>query len=360
MAAPIIISKVVKAATVLLTDKRSYTAIASVVGAILVPFILGFILVINIASAGAQHNKSAVNYCFRGGNSAFLPEDYRGYIKTMQECFVGLDVELSILSPMCEDGELDEIMIKSFYYANYFGKEHLTMEQMWYQKFAECFVRFEERTRMRVDEDGTEWEETYTAAIPIKNMMEVCRKLEREMNGSITDEVKGNALNVYSQVTYGNSYLLESDRTDEWEGWEQRTYQEFYDVPYGENGNRAVSAALQRLGHPYSQKLRGKGNYTDCSYLTMWSYRQTGIHIPGTAAEQARYCVDNKRTIAKENLQPGDLVFWSHKPNGRYLNITHVGIYAGEGKVIDASSSKGMVVYRNLFDADKQVLYGRP
>lgn len=42
------------------------------------------------------------------------------------------------------------------------------------------------------------------------------------------------------------------------------------------------------------------------------------------------------------------------------MNITHVGVYAGNGMVVDASSSRGKVVYRNLFDADKQVLYGRP
>ena len=117
---------------------------------------------------------------------------------------------------------------------------------------------------------------------------------------------------------------------------------------------------MSRLGHPYSQTYRGKGNYTDCSYLTMWCYRHAGITIPGTAAEQGRYMVEHDLTIAKEDLQPGDLVFWSHKPNGRFMNITHVGIYAGNGMVVDASYSKGKVVHRNLFDSDKQVLYGRP
>ncbi len=53
-------------------------------------------------------------------------------------------------------------------------------------------------------------------------------------------------------------------------------------------------------------------------------------------------------------------MFWSHKPNDRFMNITHVGIYAGDGKVVDASSSKGQVVYRDLFDSGKQVLYARP
>lgn len=120
-----------------------------------------------------------------------------------------------------------------------------------------------------------------------------------------------------------------------------------------------VSEQDNPLWHPYSQTYRGKDNYVDCSYLTLWCYRQVGIILPGTAAEQGRYLVEHNLTIAKEDLQPGDLVFWSYKPNGRFMNITHVGIYAGDGKVVDASYSKGKVVYRNLFDEDKQVLYGR-
>ena len=56
----------------------------------------------------------------------------------------------------------------------------------------------------------------------------------------------------------------------------------------------------------------------------------------------------------------GDLIFWSFKENGRYKNITHVGIYAGNGMVIDSSSSRGMVVYRELFGRGSIVTIGRP
>ena len=42
------------------------------------------------------------------------------------------------------------------------------------------------------------------------------------------------------------------------------------------------------------------------------------------------------------------------------MNITHVGIYAGYGMVVDSSYSKVKVVFRPLFDNDMQVLYGRP
>jgi cell wall-associated NlpC family hydrolase len=84
------------------------------------------------------------------------------------------------------------------------------------------------------------------------------------------------------------------------------------------------------------------------------------IGLPRTAAEQAHFIVDNGLTLTADELTVGDLIFWSYEQNGRFMNITHVGIYAGKGKVIDASSSRGQVVYRNVFDIEFQVMYGRP
>ncbi|QTH40269.1 C40 family peptidase [Cohnella sp. LGH] len=57
--------------------------------------------------------------------------------------------------------------------------------------------------------------------------------------------------------------------------------------------------------------------------------------------------VDNGLTLTADELTVGDLIFWSYEQNRRFMNITHVGIYAGNGKIIDASSSRGQVVYRN-------------
>ncbi|MFD3766507.1 MULTISPECIES: C40 family peptidase [Paenibacillus] len=131
-------------------------------------------------------------------------------------------------------------------------------------------------------------------------------------------------------------------------------------LPEGERGSEAVKLALTRLGDPYSQPKAGQDHYTDCSYLVQWVYRQLGISLPRTAAEQARFCVENGLTVSAAELVPGDLVFWSYERNGRFMDITHVGIYAGDGKVVDASSTRGQVVYRKLFDTEKQVFFGRP
>ena len=132
----------------------------------------------------------------------------------------------------------------------------------------------------------------------------------------------------------------------------------YNDLPVGELGGEAVKLALSRLGDPYSQPKAGQDDYTDCSYLVQWCYRQLGVSLPRTASAQAEYCVNNGLTISPSDLVPGDLVFFSHDTNGRFMNITHVGIYAGDGYIVDASSSKGQVVYRKLFSG--QVLYGRP
>ena len=134
------------------------------------------------------------------------------------------------------------------------------------------------------------------------------------------------------------------------------------DLPEGELGSVIVEYALSRLGHPYSQSLRGQGNYVDCSYLARWCYQQAGVSsfTAGTAAEQARYCVNNGLSTSKTDLQVGDLIFWSFNTNGRFMDITHVGIYAGDGMVIDASSRRGMVVYRPIFGESSIVVCGRP
>lgn len=127
-------------------------------------------------------------------------------------------------------------------------------------------------------------------------------------------------------------------------------------------GSDVVRYAISRLGHPYSQSLRGQSNYVDCSYFSRWCYNQAEIatFTAGTAASQAQYCVENNMTVDIDHIKVGDLIFWSFSENGRYMDISHVAIYAGNGYVIDASASRGMVVYRELFGRSAIVVCGRP
>lgn len=131
-------------------------------------------------------------------------------------------------------------------------------------------------------------------------------------------------------------------------------------------GNSVVEAAMTRLGDPYSTTYRGQGDYVDCSSLVQWAYGQAGVSIPSTSVKQAKYCYDNGYTISKSELQPGDLIFWSNKQStdGRWMDIHHVGIYAGDGKVIEAKNSTGGVVIDDIWGENGSkweiTMYARP
>lgn len=132
----------------------------------------------------------------------------------------------------------------------------------------------------------------------------------------------------------------------------------------GDTGKIAVGYGILMLDTPYSQERRNEEGYFDCSSFTYYVYGRLGIYLQfdgaNTAAAQGRYIVENNLVVDITKLAPGDLIFYSYESNDRFLNIGHVAIYAGEGFVIDASSSQGKVVYRKIYDTDKIVLCGRP
>jgi cell wall-associated NlpC family hydrolase len=68
-----------------------------------------------------------------------------------------------------------------------------------------------------------------------------------------------------------------------------------------------------------------------------WAYKQVGVNLPRSTYEQ----VNVGTPVSKANLQPGDLVF-------SYADNHHVGIYAGDGKVLNAVDSGDVVRYSEL------------
>jgi len=96
-----------------------------------------------------------------------------------------------------------------------------------------------------------------------------------------------------------------------------------------------VADAKKLLGIPYVWGGTTTKGF-DCSGFVQYVLKQNGISIPRTTTEQ--YQVGTY--VAKSDLQPGDLVFLQ---NTYRAGISHVGIYIGDGKMIHASSSKGVV-----------------
>lgn len=108
-----------------------------------------------------------------------------------------------------------------------------------------------------------------------------------------------------------------------------------YDIP---QIGAIVDEAVRWLGVPYKYAGNDKKG-VDCSGLTSQVFFKTlNVKMPRSSREQQQWCIN----IKKENLQPGDLVFFA---TGSDRNrVSHVGIYIGNGDIIHASSSRGVIV----------------
>jgi cell wall-associated NlpC family hydrolase len=89
-------------------------------------------------------------------------------------------------------------------------------------------------------------------------------------------------------------------------------------------GAQALQAAMTRRGDPYIWGAAGPGEF-DCSGLVVWAYAQEGIALPHYTGSLWNSGVH----VARADLEPGDLIFF-------FADISHVGIYVGNGLMIDA------------------------
>ncbi len=94
---------------------------------------------------------------------------------------------------------------------------------------------------------------------------------------------------------------------------------------------KAIAYALNQIGDRYVWGASGPDGF-DCSGLTMAAWRRAGVSLPHSSAQQFA----SGRKIPRSELEPGDLVYY-------YSPISHVGIYLGNGKIVDAPNSRKTV-----------------
>lgn len=92
------------------------------------------------------------------------------------------------------------------------------------------------------------------------------------------------------------------------------------------SGASALQAGLTQIGKPYVWGGTGPDGF-DCSGLVVWAYKQVGKTLPRSSQAQAA----GGTPVDQKDLQPGDVVLF-------YPDISHVGIYAGNGNVLHAST----------------------
>jgi cell wall-associated NlpC family hydrolase len=115
------------------------------------------------------------------------------------------------------------------------------------------------------------------------------------------------------------------------------------EAPASDAISAGLAYALQEQGVPYTYGGAAPAEGFDCSGLVYWAYGLAGLTLPRTAAEQWHA---TERVSAAE-VQPGDLVFFAGTDGP---DISHVGIYAGAGLLLDAPDVGQTVTLEPLND----------
>ncbi|MFC5215431.1 C40 family peptidase [Streptomyces coerulescens] len=109
------------------------------------------------------------------------------------------------------------------------------------------------------------------------------------------------------------------------------------DSSYAAKAEKALAFSRSQIGKPYVWGATGPDSY-DCSGLTQAAWKAAGVDIPRVTYDQ----VNAGTTVPLSSAQPGDLVFF-------YDDVTHVGIYIGNGMMIHAPKPGAYVREESIY-----------
>ncbi|MFF0158847.1 NlpC/P60 family protein [Streptomyces sp. NPDC005263] len=117
------------------------------------------------------------------------------------------------------------------------------------------------------------------------------------------------------------------------------------DATYATKAEKALAFARAQIGKPYVWGATGPGSY-DCSGLTQAAWKAAGVSLPRTTYDQ----VNAGTTVSLSAAQPGDLVFF-------YDDISHVGMYIGNGMMIHAPKPGAYVREESIYYDGESAIY---
>ena len=239
MADPATITLAVKAAIAAATDKRTWKAIGVLIAAILTPFILVIVMILSLLSGTSQHNNAAIDLSFNGGVAGFsVPVEYTAYIEDMSGCFSVLDQAIADTEAGMNGSALDNVRIKSIFYSLYFGVENLSLSDAEARAFVDCFVTYEKDS------------ENHTVAVPAS--LDAAYANLTASGIPITKESKANALQIYQRIVYGGAGSYTGG------------------IEYGGKGGTALDGLT--LLHPETKNNLDLVTYAENAFNSGWGY----------------------------------------------------------------------------------------
>ena len=383
---------IAKAAAMLLSNEKARKGLGWIVVAILSPLILIAVVLCSMGTGTADHNNHAVKASFYGATySDEIPADYKVHVEDMRTAFSLLDSSVASVNASAADGiGLDPIRVKAVFYALCFGEDAPSRRAA--NRFVECFYTTEERTRtiQVTAQDGTVTTETetYTVTMPL-SLESAFVNLASELGRAVTEEDKDNINHIYYMIaggtlpgtggaylgggTYDGSYTrgdgssIEIDvsafvdpttkNATDLVTYAINAYESGWGYVWGTFGSVLTEGLFQAKLDQYPD---GVGNYeefirnnwvgkrtTDCCGLIKgygWLDPETmsidyGTNgMPDLGANQMYYNASESGTIDTIPEIPG-LAVW---------HDGHIGVYIGNGYVIEAMGTKYGVVKTQL------------
>ena len=181
--------------------------------------------------------------------------------------------------------------------------------------------------------------EDSTQSIPFQTVSQQDNSLAKGRT-KVTQQGQAGVMQLTSDVTYvGNTVVDSQTITTAVLKSPVNKFQLVGTFDYTAQASNLVDYAEHFGGSRYVKNAEGPYSF-DCSGFTKFVFDKLGVTLPHNAAEQSHYGT----YVSKGNLQPGDLVFFNTFGYG----ISHVGIYIGGGKIINALNSRTGVIYTTI------------
>ena len=380
----------IKVAAALLTSEKGRKGVGFLLVAIFAPVILIAAILCSTTSGGAEHNNSAVEASFYGVTySEGVPDEFRTHIADMQTAFSFLDSAVAEANATMTDGNrLDPIQVKAIFYALCFGEA--APSQRAADRFVDCFYITEQRTRTVLVEleDGSviEQEEPYTATVPL-SLAAAYENLAAKLGRAVTDEDKENAAHIYTmiagnangsdgtdasggtiQIDYGSgtgSTELDTSgftnpagkNADDLVQYALHAYQEHWGYVWGTFGLVLTESLFEAKLAQYPDALAGNADFirqtwvggrtTDCVGLIKgYGWLDAGTEeivynsngMPDISANEMYHSATVSGPIDTIPETPG-LAVW---------HDGHIGVYIGNGEVVEAMGTRYGVVKTKL------------
>ena len=372
---------VAKVAAGVLTSEKGRKAVGWIVVAILSPVIVLIAVLCALGAASADHNDAAADACFYGtALSATVPAEYQTHVSHMRTAFTRLDSAVADANGSAEEGGLDATYVKAAFFALCFGDDVPSNRET--TGFVQCFYTTEERTRTveTTDPETGETvatEESYTVTVPVS--AETARtNLTALLGREITEDDLENIQNLYQRIAgpvgsmTGGSYMLgggfstsldvplehpETKNAADLVNYATYAWENGWGYVWGTFGYVMTPAQLDAKEWQYPDVI---GEYRDMIESLWIGHRTTdccgliksygwydpesqsivyGSHgMPDVAANQMYYAAAESGTIDTIPEIPG-LAVWH---NG------HIGVYVGNGEVIEAAGTNVGVIKTQL------------